>query len=199
MESYEIKNIEYEGNKNIFLGLLIKNIRKYLNLTQKEFGEKINKSEITIRKYEAGTSNINIDLIINIILNFQINPFLFMPIFNNTLNNLNESKNFTGFKDKENKTFKQSFSTFMGILLARIEDTFCDDIEPCKSNKTDFNERYLENIKYELEISISTYIKSIIYEKNNSKNSTEIPNLDKKIKEIQTQAINYINFLIKEI
>ena len=42
------------------IGLLIKEYRKKLKLTQKEFGEKIGKTESTIRKYEKGLVQIPI-------------------------------------------------------------------------------------------------------------------------------------------
>lgn len=42
-------------------GNRIKTLRKLKKITQKELAEKINKSEITIRKYESGDITISID------------------------------------------------------------------------------------------------------------------------------------------
>ncbi len=49
----------------------IKEIREANNLTQSEFGNKIGKSAISIRKYESGKFNIPIDVIKLIDLEFN--------------------------------------------------------------------------------------------------------------------------------
>lgn len=58
------------NNNSIFADPIIaENIKKYRNersLTQKQLGEKIHKSEISIRKYESGNSNIPTSTFIHI-------------------------------------------------------------------------------------------------------------------------------------
>ncbi|WP_346867362.1 MULTISPECIES: helix-turn-helix transcriptional regulator [unclassified Clostridium] len=57
------------------LGENIKHFRKNLRLTQKELGDKILKSEISIRKYESGTSNIPPATLTDICNVLKISPY----------------------------------------------------------------------------------------------------------------------------
>ncbi|MDU1412705.1 MAG: helix-turn-helix transcriptional regulator [Clostridium sp.] len=57
------------------LGENIKHFRKNLRLTQKELGNKILKSEISIRKYESGISNIPPATLIDICNVLKISPY----------------------------------------------------------------------------------------------------------------------------
>jgi len=51
---------------------LIRIVREWTNLTQKEFGRRIGKSEKTIRDYEAGRINYKIKTVIDIMNEFDI-------------------------------------------------------------------------------------------------------------------------------
>jgi len=53
-------------------GYFIRIIREWTGLTQREFGKKIGKSERTIQKYEAGTTNYNIRTLEKIAKTFNI-------------------------------------------------------------------------------------------------------------------------------
>ena len=53
-------------------GYFIWIIREWTGLTQREFGKKIGKSERTIQKYEAGTTNYNIRTLEKIAKTFNI-------------------------------------------------------------------------------------------------------------------------------
>ncbi|EES49696.1 helix-turn-helix domain-containing protein [Clostridium botulinum] len=57
----------------INIGKNIKHYRKLEGLTQKEFGAKIHKSEISIRKYESGKGNIPMSTFFDIARSFNIN------------------------------------------------------------------------------------------------------------------------------
>jgi len=57
-----------------FLSQNIKKIRKNANLTQKELGEKIYKSEILIRKYESGKINIPPSTLYDICAALEVTP-----------------------------------------------------------------------------------------------------------------------------
>ena len=69
------------------IGLLIKEYRKKLKLTQKEFGEKIGKTESTIRKYEKGLVQIPNDVL------EKIANFLDVPLFRLISTEYNEKLN----------------------------------------------------------------------------------------------------------
>ncbi len=45
------------------LGQLFKQVRKEKGLTQKELGEQLGLTEITIRRYEIGSQNLTLDTI----------------------------------------------------------------------------------------------------------------------------------------
>lgn len=53
-------------------GEIIKIIREWTNLTQKEFAKAVNKSKRTIEQYEAGTVNYNIEFLKDVAKKFDI-------------------------------------------------------------------------------------------------------------------------------
>lgn len=53
-------------------GYFIRIIREWTGLTQREFGKRLGKSERTIQKYEAGTTNYNIKTLEKIAKTFNI-------------------------------------------------------------------------------------------------------------------------------
>lgn len=53
-------------------GEIIRIIREWTALTQKEFGERIGKSKRTVEQYEAGSVNYGIDVLYTITKEFKI-------------------------------------------------------------------------------------------------------------------------------
>ena len=53
-------------------GEIMKIIRQWTGLTQREFASQMNKSKRTIEQYEAGTVNYNIDFLLNLCKSFDI-------------------------------------------------------------------------------------------------------------------------------
>ena len=53
-------------------GEIMKIIRQWTGLTQREFSAKMNKSKRTIEQYEAGTVNYNIEFLMNLCKTFDI-------------------------------------------------------------------------------------------------------------------------------
>ena len=53
-------------------GEIMKIVRQWTGLTQREFSSKMNKSKRTIEQYEAGTVNYNIDFLMNLCKTFDI-------------------------------------------------------------------------------------------------------------------------------
>lgn len=53
-------------------GDIIKIIREWTDLTQKEFAKKVDKSTRTIEQYEAGSVNYNIEFLMKLMDNFDL-------------------------------------------------------------------------------------------------------------------------------
>ena len=53
-------------------GEIMKIIRQWTGLTQREFASQMNKSKRTIEQYEAGTVNYNIDFLLSLCKSFDI-------------------------------------------------------------------------------------------------------------------------------
>ncbi len=53
-------------------GEIMKIVRQWTGLTQREFSSKMNKSKRTIEQYEAGTVNYNIDFLMKLCKTFDI-------------------------------------------------------------------------------------------------------------------------------
>ena len=53
-------------------GEIMKIVRQWTGLTQREFSSKMNKSKRTIEQYEAGTVNYNIEFLMNLCKTFDI-------------------------------------------------------------------------------------------------------------------------------
>ena len=53
-------------------GEIMKIIRQWTGLTQREFSSKMDKSKRTIEQYEAGTVNYNIEFLLNLCRTFDI-------------------------------------------------------------------------------------------------------------------------------
>ncbi len=53
-------------------GDIIKIIREWTDLTQKEFAKKMDKSTRTIEQYEAGSVNYNIEFLMKLMNNFDL-------------------------------------------------------------------------------------------------------------------------------
>ena len=73
------------------LGSKIKTLRKEKNLTQKELGKLIGKSEISVRKYEA-SSNVPLDVIMDIakVLDIDVSNLISGVSDNDPLNSLKQ-------------------------------------------------------------------------------------------------------------
>lgn len=189
---------------NAILGDMFKRVRIHYELTQKEISLLINKSEITIRRYESGSLKINF----NVWSSLKNALNLSDEFIDNTI----ESSiiNFRDFIKKELELRKcTSGSASNGFLLSYITDSENYKLQ-LKELET-FIIKELTSLKHYLindtNIMLSpknqlitkkildNYIYSFLY--------TIIINEDKKesvkdIKEIQLQITKYIDFLLKE-
>jgi transcriptional regulator with XRE-family HTH domain len=114
------------------LGLLIKEKRKKKNLTQKEFGEKIGKTESSIRKYEKGLIKIPNDVLEKIanFFNFPFSYFISLEYDNQ----LNEKLKDSYQKEVVKKVIEEDNNlipvkrNFLPVEKMLIENKIDDDI-----------------------------------------------------------------------
>ena len=167
----EEKNINFITNS--IKGLLLKKIRTNCGITQKEIALQIDKSEISIKKYENGMLNI---------------PFsvLFLAIHILNVSKI-ETENFLNEIFEENS---DNFSTkFKEKCLKKIKS----DIERIFENvgeETDENTEYSDLDKIKLEKQIKKYIRKI----GKTDKKVNISNENSIIKEV----ISFLNFKINE-
>lgn len=80
------------------IGSKIRTIRKEKKLTQKELGNLINKSEISIRKYEAN-SNVPLDVILDIAKVLNVDVAGLIPAIDSDKSSVNSLKVYLESKD----------------------------------------------------------------------------------------------------
>ncbi|OFQ56980.1 hypothetical protein HMPREF2931_06195 [Fusobacterium sp. HMSC065F01] len=124
---------------NYFLSSFIANVRNFKNLTQKKFGEKIDKSEIAIRKYESGQIKIPFSVLFLVIKIFELNIFevkrlLDYVLFQNII-----------FSTENNNKIKFSQSD-----IKECYDLFASDLT--KIYNTNIESKNLENIYYKTDL-----------------------------------------------
>lgn len=148
------------------LGFFIKEKRKELNLTQKELGEKIGKTESSIRKYEKGLINIPNDVLEKLANFLGVSFFrLISPEYEKKIkNDINESYNDIYNKVVENKDEKPLYVERM-IILDQINEILKSKIVEYIGQR--FLYHKLEIDKYEIEIiseKTISYLDALIHE-----------------------------------
>ncbi|WP_335996025.1 helix-turn-helix transcriptional regulator [Fusobacterium polymorphum] len=177
---------------NKFLGYLIKDIRCFFDMTQKEMAKKIDRSEIAIRKYESGQVKIPFTVLFVIIKILDIDINLLQSILynikidlvdNNILNNEELTKCLDQFYIDIGKIYKLDF------------------------NEIDINEvESIETIKILLSNEINEYIeKYILYLAQDQKIDLNLKLLDYRKKnnieliKIKNNVIDFLNYNIEKI
>jgi len=99
------------------IGETIKAIRKHRNLTQKDLAKLINKSEITVRKYESGQITLNTDTLHKIANALDINHIELLKLATNALSSKSTEiiKNING--DLKFKTYSEISETTLNQEL----------------------------------------------------------------------------------
>lgn len=164
-----------EKNINFFInytkGLLLKKIRTNYGLTQREIATQIDRSEVSVRKYETNLINIPFSVL-----------FLTIHIFNVSKKEIEKFLNeiFEENSDKFTIEFKEK--SFKKIKLD-IERIF-ENVE----EETDENTEFSDLDKIKIENQIKKYIKKVNKKVN-------ISNENSIVKEV----ISFLNFKINEI
>lgn len=138
------------------IGQNIKKIRKDNNLTQKQFAEKINKKEITVRRYEKGdiTPPMNVIKEISQIFNISTSKIIendtsaFPP---DTTESINELLEVFGEDDE--------LSQELGSERIKVNDSINILLEQVGSSAKDFSAAEFEQLKK----SLIEYLKTIAY------------------------------------
>lgn len=184
--------------KYIHIASNIKTYRKRLGLTQKQLGEKVYKTEISIRKYESGAVNIPPLTLIEICnaLNVSADQLLGEDKSNYSIENFNSEDEMCSFFDKQ-KSKNKSKNTWKKILDKLDEEV---DIPSSNLNNEehiiintpcDFNNPSKYKIKYPT-YPIDT-LKKLIYENPTEIRLTNIYNNYKDTGVLTNKDINTIN------
>lgn len=134
------------------LGLLIKEKRKKKNLTQKEFGEQIGKTESSIRKYEKGLIKIPNDVLEKIanFFNFPFSRFLSLE-YDSQLNEEIKTSYKKNIVEKITKKQDENFDYVEKRLIEiKIDEEVWKAIREYIGHK--FLKHKLEIDKYEIEL-----------------------------------------------
>ena len=138
------------------IGENIKNFRNEKGLTQKELAEKIGKSTITVRKYEANDTTPPIDVLGDIAKVLQIPIDL---LIGSRLIPINHDGNFKGFIDSQFGFFNPDDEVYTDFIKRKIS-SFNEQYDDLAQYNSDKNIDILEEILYgfnELENSFNKF------------------------------------------
>lgn len=155
------------------IGLAIKENRKKLKLTQKELGEKIGKTESSIRKYEKGLIQIPNDVLEKISVVFNISVF---NLISNTPQEKSSKKSVLEFF----ATPENDINTHNRIWkITKIIESISGEnnnilIENIKKNiksvfDIELNNEDIENLNKNIQDYITIVITKLLYDKLNKK------------------------------
>ncbi|PHI14048.1 helix-turn-helix transcriptional regulator [Fusobacterium polymorphum] len=172
---------------NKFLSYLIKEIRYMYNLTQKEFGEKIEKSEISIRKYESGDVKIPFTVLFMILKLFDINVGTLKEISENIRkefikNNILNENQINECLEQFNIDIAKIYKLNINNIDIDDENSF-DTIKIILSNQIN---QYIEKYFLSLAMDLSIEQNSKILKYKKTQNSEFI-----KIKNDMIEFLNY--------
>ena len=148
---------------NKFLGYLLKEIRKKEKLTQKEIAKILDKSEISIRKYESGSYPVPAIIFFILFMRFKYTFNIILELVKEIEKDYNFSVTLDDFKQFSKELEKYN------IKLEKIDDFEIDkpnDIDPDTSFKLEIIE-LLKNKNISIVESITNNIEEIKIQMNN--------------------------------
>ncbi|WP_462351125.1 helix-turn-helix domain-containing protein [Fusobacterium varium] len=140
----------------------IKQLRKEKKITQKELGQLIGKTEITIRKYEKGDIRVSFEVLRQIIKKIGIDLEHITKVFENNINLYLNGRNST--EEESNQFLAPLFEVFFELNTYLSEDIKKQFIEQFKKNKIEFISDIEEHKKTEYE-NLHNNIKDYIISK----------------------------------
>lgn len=169
-------------NYNDFLGLLIRKLRTTYGLTQRELAAQIDKSEVSIRKYETGIIKIPFAVFFMTVHMLGIGIFDLELQVTELMNELNENNT---INENDLSLFNQKLHLDIGKIYRGY--TFTNDLEPMIDNE--------ECVTQWLHNQILGYMEKIIgYKNENRKDKVWLYDDDADI--IIKDILDYINFKI---
>nr|DAS66750.1 MAG TPA: Helix-turn-helix XRE-family like protein [Caudoviricetes sp.] len=169
-------------NYNDFLGLLIRKLRTTYGLTQRELAAQIDKSEVSIRKYETGIIKIPFAVIFMTVHMLGIGIYDLEVQVNDLMSELKDN-------DSISENDLTLFNQKLNLDIAKIYRgyTFTNDLEPMIDND--------ECVTQWLHNQIFGYIeKKIGYKNENNKDKVWL--YDDEADTIINDILDYINFKI---
>lgn len=168
---------------NKFLSYIIKDIRIGQNLTQKELGKKIDKSEISIRKYESGEVKIPFSVLFILFKMFDVD-IVYLKIV------LDEIKDIV--KREKIMTWDE-YTECLNLFNDDMAKIY--KLNPYKNNLAD--DMTMEQVKQILNDGLQNYIENYILI-----NADNILPYDVKMKDftkLRAEIINFLDFNIKKM
>ena len=176
---------------NYFLSAFIANVRCFKNLTKKKFGQKIDKSEIAIRKYESGQIKIPFSVLFLVIKIFELNIFEVKRLLDYVL-----FQSFI-FPNEDNRKIKFSQSD-----IKECYNLFANDLS--KIYNTNLKSENLDKIYYKsdlmniLKTNLHQYINAMLSTKNLTINDFSIDEINELIDSTLNVFNKKIDIIIKK-
>nr|DAN47232.1 MAG TPA: transcriptional regulator, y4mF family [Caudoviricetes sp.] len=171
-------------NYNDFLGLLIRKLRTSYGLTQRELVAQIDKSEVSIRKYETGIIKIPFAVFFMTVHMLGIKLFDLELQISDLIKELKESNT---INENDLNLFNQKLHFDVGKIYRGY--TFTNDLEPMVDNE-ECTTQWIYN-------QIFGYMEKIIgYKNENSKDKVWL--YDDEVEIIINDIVDYINFKIEK-
>ncbi|CKH09271.1 transcriptional regulator%2C y4mF family [Fusobacterium polymorphum] len=167
-----------------FLGLLIKKFRISKGLTQKELANELDKSEISIKKYETGVLKTPFSVLFMTVHMLGIDVFTFYNYLRDLVEEIKRENRIT--QDELDKCVEKLEEDALKIYKGWVQT---DDLEPIDDDKQS-NFRFLYR-------QIFGYVDRFIKNKN-EENKTAIWLSDEETEVVVNDIIDYLNYKIEK-
>ena len=167
-----------------FLGLLIKKFRISKGLTQKELASQLDKSEISIKKYETGGLKIPFSVLFMAVHMLGIDMFTFYDYLRDLVDEIKRENRIT--KEELDKCVKKLEEDSLKIYKGWVQT---DDLEPIADDEQS-NFRFLYR-------QIFNYVDRFIKNKN-EENKKAIWLSDEDTEVMVNDIIDYLNYKIEK-
>ena len=167
-----------------FLGLLIKKFRISKGLTQKELASQLDKSEISIKKYETGGLKIPFSVLFMAVHMLGIEMYEFYDYLRDLIREIKRENRIT--QDELDKCVEKLEEDSLKIYTGWVQT---DDLEPIDDDKQS-NFRFLYR-------QIFGYVDRFIKNKN-EENKTAIWLSDEETEVMVNDIIDYLNYKIEK-
>jgi hypothetical protein len=167
-----------------FLGLLIKKFRISKGLTQKELANELDKSEISIKKYETGGLKVPFSVLFMTVHMLGIDVFTFYNYLRDLVEEIKRENRI--MKDELDKCVEKLEEDSLKIYKGWVQT---DDLEPIDDDvQSNFRFLYRQIFGY-----VDRFIKN-----KNEENKTAIWLSDEETEVVVNDIIDYLNYKIEK-